>query len=394
MINPKSDQDFQDLRIFRMINPESDQDFQDLRIFRMINPKSQIPNPKSIDNALLRVIVNPMTGDLDSIFDQVNQREILRGAGNQLQAFADRGQYWDAWNIDPNYAQHPLLPTELQSVEYLENGPIQWRIRVIRQLGNSRFCQDYILQIDSPILTITTTVNWQENHVLLKAVFPLNVNSDHATYEIPFAAIERPTRPKNEAEAAKWEVPALRWADLTDDEQNYGISLLNNCKYGYDSTGDNLRLTLLRSPQWPDPTCDRGQHNFTYAIYPHVGSWQTAQTVHRGYELNTPLQVLIKQSNVGQVTVNLPPVNQLLGVSAKNLIVSAFKQSETNPDYWILRCYECQGENAKFNLQTSLRLSIDNSVDLLENVQEIDDLEQRYLISPWKIASFLMKVNP
>ena len=341
----------------------------------------------------MRVIVNPITGDLDSIFDQVNQREILKGAGNQLQAFGDRGQYWDAWNIDPNYGQHPLSPTELKSVECLENGPIQWRIRVIRQLGNSTFCQDYILQMDYPILTIHTTVDWQEDHVLLKAAFPLNLNSDRATYEIPFAAIERPTRPKKPAEEAKWEVSALRWADLTDDEQNYGISLLNNCKYGYDSTGDNLRLTLLRSPRWPDPNCDRGEHNFTYAIYPHIGSWQTAQTVQRGYELNTPLQVLIMESNLGQVTANLPPVNQFLGISSNNLILSAFKQSETNPSCWILRCYECQGENAELTLDTSLRLTIDSSVDLLENLKEIEHNYHKYCISPWKIASFLTKVT-
>jgi alpha-mannosidase len=345
-----------------------------------------------IDNTLLRVIVNPETGDLDSIFDKINQREILKGAGNQLQAFADSGQYWDAWNIDPNYANHPLPPTELKSIEYLESGPIQWRILVIRQLNNSEFCQNYILQVGSPILKINTQVNWQENHVLVKANFPLNWSSNRATYEIPFAAIERPIRPQNEAEQAKWEVPALRWADLTDTEQNYGISLLNDCKYGYDSSGDNLRLTLLRSPQWPDPTCDRGIHHFTYSIYPHASSWQVAGTVHRGYELNLPLQVLILEKNSGQLGLNLPPNNQLLGVSANNIIFSAFKQSESNPESWIIRCYECQGENAFFDLETSLKLAINSPVDFLENVREIEDGFSENIIFSWKIVSFQLKI--
>lgn len=346
-----------------------------------------------IDNTLLRVTVNPETGDLDSIFDRINQREILRGVGNQLQAFADCGQYWDAWNIDPNYTQYPLPPTKLKSIEYLDNGPIQWRIRAIRQLNNSEFCQDYILQADSPILKINTKVNWQENHVIVKANFPLNLASDRATYEIAFAAIERPTRPTNSVEKAKWEVPALRWADLTDTQQNYGISLLNDCKYGYDSSGDNLRLTLLRSPQWPDPTCDCGIHHFTYAIYPHAGSWQEARTVHQGYELNIPLQTLIQHKNPGLVHLNLPPTNQLVEISANNIIISAFKQSEINPEFWILRCYECQGESAEFDLKTPLNLVSSHSVNLLENVCNNQKISLDSFVPPWKIISFQLKIN-
>ena len=113
----------------------------------------------------------------------------------------------------------------------------------------------------------------------------------------------------------------------------------------------------------------------------------------RSYELNTPLQVLMIESSVGQVIGNLPPVNQLLDISANNLILSAFKQSETNPDYWILRCYECQGESAKLTLKSSLEITIDCSVDLLENIKETDNSEQEHRILPWKIASFLIKVT-
>jgi len=346
----------------------------------------------SLENESLRVIVDRKTGDLYSIFDKIHQREVLSGPGNQLQAFQDSGQYWDAWNIDPNYSQHPLPPTELKSIQWLERGSIQTCLRVVRQLGQSEFCQDYILQAGSPILKIATTVDWQERHVVVKAAFPLNVEADYATYEIPCGVIKRPTEPKTAAEKAKWEVPALHWADLSAD--SYGVSLLNDCKYGYDSQPNQLRLTLLRSPSWPDPEADRGRHEFTYALYPHGGSWQSAQTVRRGYELNLPLQVMLLPSASNPTLGQLPAVGRLLDLSAKNLILMAFKQSEDDPHQWILRCHECQGESAQLSLQSDLELSVAHPVDLLEQPINSPDTayRQTFSISPWQIAT--LKVVP
>ena len=255
-----------------------------------------------LDNEFLRVVVDEETGDLKSVFDKLNNREILSDSGNQLQAFKDEGQYWDAWNIDPNYAEHILPPLKLKSIEWLEQGLLQQKIRVVRQLRESEFIQDYILQVASPILKIQTKVNWLERHVLVKAAFPLNLEADFATYEIPCGAIQRTTKPQTAAEKAKWEVPALRWADLTEEgetrrqgdkeigrrENSYGVSLLNDCKYGYDAQPSQLRLSLLRSPEWPNPEADKGNHEFSYGLYPHGGSWEKAQTVKRGYEFNQP----------------------------------------------------------------------------------------------------------
>jgi alpha-mannosidase len=334
-----------------------------------------------LENEKLRVIINLETGDLSSIFDKIGQKEILSGAGNQLQAFADKGQYWDAWNIDPNYAQHPLPPAQLQSIQFLENGPLQWRVRVIRKFQDSEFCQDYILHANSPMLKIATTVDWQETHVLVKAAFPLHVESDITTYEIPCGAIKRPNRPQTPQEKAKWEVYALRWADLSNYE--YGVSLLNDRKYGYDSQPNELRLTLLRSPQWPDPNADRGIHQFTYAIYPHQGTWQTAKTVACGYELNIPLTVFFLETNQEQETQSLPATSCFLNLGAENLILMAFKQSEDDGNAWILRGYECHGETATLSVAGDLKFAIANSVNLLEqSTEKITNIE------PWKIVSF------
>ncbi|MBG1264137.1 alpha-mannosidase [Nostoc commune] len=353
-----------------------------------------------LENEFLRVVIDPDTGDLSSVFDKTYQREVLSGAGNQLQAFKDSGQYWDAWNIDPNYAQHPLPATNLQSIQWLEQGPVQSRVRVVRQLGESEFCQDYILEAGSPLLKIATTVNWQENHVLVKAAFPLNIEADFATYEIPCGAIRRSTKAQTPAEQAKWEVPALRWADLTGETQEgiHGVSLLNDCKYGYDSKPNQLRLTLLRSPNWPDSDADRGFHEFTYTLYPHASSWESAHTVRRGYELNIPLQVILNPVSIHN-GLNAPlSLTSFLDLSAENLILMALKPSEDNPQQLILRCYECHGETAELSLQSDLGLNLGDRVDLLErsHTTEFSFQQQILTIQPWKIASFkvIPAINP
>ncbi len=191
----------------------------DYAISKSINDTQEF----TLENQFIKVIINSETGEIDSIFDKQHQKEILKGVGNQLQFFEDKGQYWDAWNIDPNYADHSLPAATLKSIQVIESGPIQQKIRVIKQFNQSEFCQDYCLESHSPILKIITQVNWQESHVLVKAAFPFALESDVIHYEIPCAAIARPTRPETPAEKAKWEVPALQWADLTDPEQNYGV---------------------------------------------------------------------------------------------------------------------------------------------------------------------------
>lgn len=343
-----------------------------------------------LENEFLRVTIDPETGDIASIFDKENDREILdKPTGNQLQAFQDSGQYWDAWNIDPNYQQHPLPATELKSIDWVYLGEVQQRLRVVRKLGKSEFYQDYVLDARSPILKIITTADWQESHVLVKAAFQFNLTADFVNCEIPCGVIQRPTRPQQPTEKAKWEIPILRWVDLS--AENYGVSLLNDCKYGCDAQPNQLRLTLLRSPNWPDPEADKGYHQFTYAIYPHTGNWQSAQTVRRGYELNLPMQAMVVRSPAENINPQLPPVGSWLNLESENLISIAFKQSEDNPQQWILRCYECHGQPTKLKLESDLGLKITEAVDLLERPVEMPERlpdDRSLQISPWKIISF------
>jgi alpha-mannosidase len=343
-----------------------------------------------LENDFLRIEVCPETGNLHSLWDKQQRRECLSAPGNVLQFFKDEGQYWDAWNIDPNYAQYLLREAEVEKIQWLSQEPLQQRLRVVRLWNNSTFTQDYVLNQDANLLLIETKAYWQEVHVLVKAAFPLTVTADTATYEIPCGAIQRPTLPNPDLpdwEQTKWEVPALHWADLTDRDDSYGVSILNDCKYGYDAQDSQLRLTLLRGSRWPDPDCDRGFHSFTYAIYPHAGSWQTAQTIRCGYELNRPL--ICTQSSLQNASGALPPVHSFLNSSAENLILMAFKQSEDSEQNWILRHHETHGETAAIDLKINLPASAMGQTDGLEQLTASTP-EQ---IAAWEIQSILLSTS-
>ncbi len=350
---------------------------------------------KVLENEFFLATIDWETGNLSSIWDKINNREVLNLAGgNQLQSFQDSGQYWDAWNIDPNYQKHQLPTPILKDISWIAQGEIRQSLRVTQQIGKSEFCQDYIVEIGSPLLKIKTVINWQEKHVLVKAAFQLNVEADFATCEIPGGAIERRTRPETAAQKAKWEVPILHWVDISND--HFGVSLLNDCKYGCDLQPNQIRLTLLRSSTWPDEQADIGIHEFTYAVYPHSGNWQDAGTVRQGYELNLPLLVQVVPKSEENQHKTLPTVGKLLDLSAENLVLMAFKQSEDNPNSWILRCYESQGKEAVLELDSDLGLTISQQVNLLEQPVNLpSQLEhgKSFKISPWKIASFALNLS-
>jgi len=343
-----------------------------------------------LENSYLKVIVNAVTGDLDSIFDRKNQREILRSPGNKLQFFDDQGQYWDAWNIDPEYAQKQLPDAQLKSIDWLEDSAVKQTIRVVRQFNHSEFIQDYSLETNSSLLTIKNQVDWQETHVMVKTAFPLNLHSDFATYEIPCSAIDRTTKPQAEAEKAQWEVPALNWADLTDKEANYGVSLLNDCKYGYDAQPDCLRLTLLRSATWPDPQSDRGSHYFTYSIYPHQSSWQEANTVQKGYELNTPVRAKIIKNFEPEGKRKLPETSQLLNLSAPSLVLMALQRSGDRS--LIMRCYEAYGLTAELKLSSDLNL-LEPGIKVNCLATETIKSKLPNQIQPYEIATYKLPDN-
>ncbi|TAD79977.1 MAG: alpha-mannosidase [Oscillatoriales cyanobacterium] len=353
-----------------------------------------------LENPWLRVAIDPTTGDLLSLVDLSQNQEILSGPSNQLQAFHDAGQYWDAWNLDPAYETKPLPPAELLDCRWHELGPVRQVVRVRRRVGESTIIQDYVLEARSPLLQIQTTAHWQETHVLLKAAFHLAGAPDLATYEIPCGAIVRPTRPQTEAEQAQWEVPALRWADLASrfiaDSDRLptdplpqalavrGVSLLTTGPHGFDARPGQLRLSLLRSPCWPDPQSDRGIWSFTYAIYPHMGGWQGAHTPHRAAELQLPLRAMpLSMPNPQPPDQPACPGDRasqpghgrstLLQFGSPSLHLMALTRHPQRADRWLLRAYESTGHAGSCQLTSDLGLQGGDRVNLLGQPLELAD---------------------
>ncbi len=321
-----------------------------------------VATPTSLENEFIRLKVDPKTGCISSLLDKNYNRETIAGSGcgNLLQTFMDRPKDWDAWNIDATFEDRKWDLEQPESVELVEKGPTRAVIRVVKKFQKSTFTQDITMYPRIPRVDVNMHADWREKHILLKVAFPVNAKNDFATYEIPYGSIQRPTTRNTPSEKAKFEVPALRWGDLSDAKG--GLSLLNASKYGYDAKGNVIRLSLLRSPEWPDPHADEGEHDFTYALYPHGGGWKTAGTMRRGYELNYKLlAVLAGVPHRGA----LPSTHSFVRLDSDNVVLTAIKQAEDG-DALIFRFYEWAGQNAQVRLHLPPRATQAFETNLIE----------------------------
>jgi alpha-mannosidase len=231
-------------------------------------------NGMTLENSFIRVKVDSSNGCITSLYDKKSNFESLAAGacGNELQAFNDHSTVETAWNIDPGTFDHYTPIAQVDSVKLLENTPFRAVIRVSRTWRSSKFVQDIVLYAQSDQVEVVNDVDWHETFVLIKAAFPLAVTSKMATYEIPYGTIERPTARANSWDAAKFEVPALRWADLSDG--GHGFSLINEAKYGYDCKDNILRLTLyaLLSIRIPWLTAESNISRTLYTLMPVTGN--------------------------------------------------------------------------------------------------------------------------
>ncbi|MFY9938381.1 MAG: glycoside hydrolase family 38 C-terminal domain-containing protein, partial [Silvibacterium sp.] len=318
----------------------------------------------TLENANLRVTVDKATGCITRLFDKKSGSEAsAAGAcGNELQLFRDTPKDYDAWNIDPGTLDQSPAKPGADSVELVEHGPLTASIRVMRHTQNSRFVQDVVLRADADQVEIVNDIDWHETHELLKAAFPLAASGPMATYEIPYGTIDRPTTRNNSWEQAQFEVPALRWADLGDGQ--HGLSLINDSKYGYDARGNVLRLSLLRSPVWPDPEADRGPQHFSFALYPHPGDWKQALAVRHGYEFNYRLDAM----QVGSHTGAMPARHSFVSVSPENVVLTAMKKAEDS-DSLVFHLYEWAGKAGTIEIALPPGATAATETNLMEQPQ-------------------------
>ncbi|MGA7382226.1 MAG: glycoside hydrolase family 38 C-terminal domain-containing protein, partial [Terriglobales bacterium] len=325
----------------------------------------------ALENEFIRLKIDPQTGCMASLFDKRSQTDALGPAetdsggpkdsvcGNLLQTFYDKPERWDAWNIDADFEKQHWDLDKADQVELVENGPLRAVIRVKNHFQDSTFVRDITMYAGVPRVDVKMHAEWHEKHILLKVAFPLSAHNEKATFEIPYGSVERPTTRRTPAEQAEFEVPAQHWADISD--ATHGFSLLNDCKYGYDAKGNVLRLSLLRSPDWPDPLADEGPHDFTYSLYPHGGAWVAAQTVRRGYELNDKLVPRQIEKHQG----SLPAEHSFVQIEPENVVLTAFKKAEDDNSL-ILRFYEWAGKESDVRLQLPGSAQSAEETDLME----------------------------
>ncbi|HKD35973.1 MAG TPA: glycoside hydrolase family 38 C-terminal domain-containing protein, partial [Pirellulales bacterium] len=228
-----------------------------------------------LENAHLRATFGT-DGGLKSLIEKSTGREALAGMGNQLLLYADEPLAWDAWDVDPQHLETVTACPAAESCRIVETGsPLRAEVVFERKVGAaSGMRQTVRLDADSRRLEFHCQCDWHESHKMLKVAFPVNVRAMNATYEMQFGSVERPTHFKTSFDLARYEVPGHKWSDLS--EHGFGVALLSDCKYGYSTFGNVMRLSLLRSPKHPDPEADMGHHDFAYAIMPHAANWQDA----------------------------------------------------------------------------------------------------------------------
>ena len=314
-----------------------------------------IVSEKTIENDCIRVRFDDKY-QIISVFDKAEEREVLApdAVANRLEVFEDYPRAFDAWEITSYYQQKMWVADDVSAVELLDNG-----VRVTRHYGNSTIEQEICLRRGSKRIDFVTKIDWHEDHVLLKAAFPVDIHARNATYDIQFGSVERPTHRNTGWDAAKFEVCAHKWADLS--ESGYGVSLLNDCKYGYSIEGNVMKLSLLKAATYPDPNADRGHHEFTYSLLPHRGDHREGRVIEEGYKLNMPL---IARS-IGAQSGEMPEQWSVLRTAQENVVIETIKKAEDDASL-IVRFHEAHNRKSRVNITTGFDFREVFLVDLME----------------------------
>lgn len=309
-----------------------------------------------VANDLIRVRLGD-DGTLESIYDRLAGREVLDGRGNQVWVYGDRPRMFDAWDVDPDYADEGVELVPSAELDVVERGPHRAAIRIERRYRDSRIRQDVRLWSNSARIEFHTRFDWHERRRLVKARFPLAVRSATATFETAFGVVERPTHRNTSWDAARFEVPAHRFADLS--EPGYGVALLNDGRYGYHALGNELGISLLRSPAYPDPLADEGEQAVTYALLPHRGDWFEGGVLAEADDLNRPL--LARRVSAGADAAWRPVRLEGLPVA-----LGALKGLEDGGGL-VLRTYEPRGARGDVRPFLEPGWIADAELDLLED---------------------------
>ncbi len=312
-------------------------------------------SPDRLENAFLRVDL-ASDGTIASIHDKELEREVLAGGANRLLLWEDLPYSWDAWDISHYYRDTTPEQAVLSERTLIESGPLRAVVGQVLTVGASTIRQRIVLEAESRMVRIENHVEWQESHKQLRVQAKPAVHSLDATYEIQFGTVRRPAHGNTSWDAAQFEVAGHRFADYSQDD--YGLGLVNDCKYGHYIRDGVMELTLLRSPKDPDPVADIGEHDFTFGYYPHANGWQASELLEAAHELNSPVLARPADRAVDA------PVSEF-ALCCGTVKLESVKRAEDS-DAMILRLYETRGRSHEVRLRSRRRLATVEEVNLLE----------------------------
>jgi len=321
-------------------------------------------------------------GRLVRLYDKGADREVIPEGkfANVFQIFEDKPRCFDAWELESTIdLKKEEIPCDGNIIK--TKNELGYFIHFTYNYNNSKIMQTLCLYNDKRRIDFKTVVDWKESQKILKTAFSVDIRGVFARYDVQEGNIVRPITRNTSWEAAKFEVVAHKWADLS--ETGYGVALLNDCKYGYDIKEDTMRLSLLKSATDPDYSADYGTHEFTYSIYPHKEEWYNSGLEEEAFDLNSPVVVLDGASALGN--------KSLISFDAKNIVLDAFKKAE-NEEAYVLRFHEFTGRRGKINLKTGLKFDSWCESDLMENpLGEWKQTAIEVEVKPYEIKTIMLK---
>ena len=322
------------------------------------------------------------SGRMTSVFDKENDREILKAGetGNRLVVYEDRPMNFDAWDIDIYYQEKGYEVDDLKDVS-VEKSSLMTKVNMTWNYEDSMISQEIRLYNDDRRIDFVTHADWHEHQQLLRVLFPLDIRSSEATFDIQYGNVKRPTYENTSWDMAKFETVGHQWADYS--ETGYGVSLMNDCKYGYSARGHVLGMSLIKCGIYPDYAADQGSHDFTYALYPHKGSWQESGVQKSAWRLNNPLWTV-----AGAVDTE----NAFCKADTGHVAIDCVKKAEDSEDL-IVRFHEYEGMRGPVTLHFAFPVASWQETDLMENPEgEEHNGELKVTVRPYEIRTF--RVTP
>lgn len=324
-------------------------------------------------------------GHMTSLVDKKADRQVLaKGAkANVIQMFEDKPLAHEAWDIDIYYQEKMREVTDLTRMEVTEKGPLHMVVRLEWNYMNTKIKQDMTFYVEDKRIDFKTWVDFRECKQLMKVAFPVDIRSTYATYDVQYGNVQRPTHWNTSWDWARFETVAHKWVDLS--ERNYGVSLMNDCKYGHDIKNNVIRLTLLKSATHPDTEQDQGEHEFTYSLLPHEGSWVDADTEIRAYYLNNPLKV-----EAGKAKED---VYSFLNIDNKYIEVDAVKRSEDGKTL-VIRCHEYTGGKQKATITLDAKVKGWQESNLMEKPEGDHFISEAITLEfgPYEVKTVLVEL--